>query len=59
MTLTITARLKLELVLREYQEQYGEDFYQALAEILEKLQNEHIEDIDTRGKPNTFSLRWQ
>ena len=56
MTLSITAKLKLELFLREYQEQYGEDFYVALAEILEKLQNE--QDIDSRGRPNAFSLRW-
>lgn len=55
MKISVTAKLKLELVLREYQEQYGEDFYQALAEILEKLQNEQI--IDSRGKPNCFSLR--
>jgi hypothetical protein len=56
--MNITDRLKLELFVREQFASHGEDFYTELAKILEKLNNEYVEDIDTRGKPNTFSLRW-
>jgi len=55
--MTITDRLRLELFLREQLGKHGEAFYTELAKILEKIQNETT-DIDTRGKPNTFSLRW-
>lgn len=53
--MTITDRLRLELFLREQLSKHGDDFYLELAKILEKLQNEQT--IDSRGKPNTFSLR--
>lgn len=56
--MNITDRLKLELFVREQVTRHQDEFYTELAKILEKIQNEHIEDIDTRGKPNTFSLRW-
>jgi hypothetical protein len=57
--MTITDKLKLELFVREQVTRHQDEFYTELARILEKIQNEHVEDIDTRGKPNTFSLRWQ
>jgi hypothetical protein len=54
--MTITEKLKLELLIREHAERHGEDFYTELSKVLEKIQNENTCD-DPRGKP-TFGLRW-
>lgn len=55
--MTITERLKLELIIREHLDKHGDDFYVELAKVLEKIQNENTTDNDPRGKP-TFGLRW-
>lgn len=55
--MNITERLRLELLIREQLHRHGEEFYTELSRILEKIQNEQVEDIDDRGKPNAFSLR--
>ncbi len=54
--MTITDRLRLELWLRENIHKYGDDFYAELARILEKINDEQV-DNDTRGRPNLVSLR--
>lgn len=55
--MTITDRLRLELFVREYLKEHGDEFYTELAKILERIENE---EVDTRGKPGaTFSLRWR
>ena len=38
--MTLTERLKLELVIREHLDQHGEDFYTELERILSKIENE-------------------
>ena len=38
--MTITERLKLELLVREHIDQHGEVFYEELARILDKIQLE-------------------
>ena len=48
--MTITERLKLELIIREHLDKHGDAFYTELANILEKIQNETT--IDLRGRPN-------
>jgi hypothetical protein len=48
--MTLTQRLKLELVIREHIDAHGELFFTELGNILEKIQNEKNID-DPRGKP--------
>ena len=48
--MTLTERLKLELVIREHIDRHGDDFYTELSKVLEKIQNENTID-DNRGKP--------
>ena len=55
--MTLTERLKLELVIREHLDRHGDDFYTELSRVLEKIQNENTID-DHRGKP-TLRVRWQ
>jgi hypothetical protein len=38
--MTLTEKLKLELVIREHLDRHGEDFYTELERILSKLQSE-------------------
>jgi hypothetical protein len=47
---TLTERLKLELLIREHLDAHGDDFYTELSKVLEKIQNENTCD-DNRGKP--------
>ena len=54
--MTLTERLKLELVIREHLDKHGDDFYTELGKVLEKIQNETTID-DHRGKP-TLRVRW-
>jgi len=54
--MTLTERLKLELVIREHLDKHGDDFYTELSRVLEKIQNENTID-DHRGKP-TLRVRW-
>jgi hypothetical protein len=54
--MTLTERLKLELVIREHLDKHGDDFYTELSKVLEKIQNENTTD-DHRGKP-TLRVRW-
>jgi hypothetical protein len=39
--MTITERLRLELVLREAHQKHGDEFFVELAKVLEKIQSEH------------------
>jgi hypothetical protein len=55
--MTITDKLKLELLIRENLDKHGDDFYTELSKVLEKIQNEKTIDNDPRGKP-TFGVRW-
>ena len=55
--MTLTERLKLELVIREHIDRHGDDFYTELSRVLEKIQNENTID-DHRGRP-TLRVRWQ
>lgn len=48
--MTLTERLKLELVIREHLDKHGDEFYTELANILEKIENETTTDL--RGRPN-------
>lgn len=54
--MTITERLKLELIIREHLDKHGDNFYTELSKVLEKIQNENTID-DLRGKPN-IRVRW-
>jgi hypothetical protein len=38
--MTVIQRLKLELVIREHIDQHGDEFYEELARILDKIQLE-------------------
>lgn len=55
--MTLTERLKLEVFIREQIELHGDSFYEELAKILARIDNEHAESVDGRGKPN-FVVRW-
>jgi hypothetical protein len=55
--MTLTERLKLELLIREHLDKHGDDFYTELSKVLEKIQNENTID-DPRGKP-MLRVRWQ
>lgn len=54
--MTLTERLKLELVIRENIDKHGDDFYTELSKVLEKIQDENTID-DHRGKP-CLRVRW-
>lgn len=50
--MTITERLRLELMIREQLHKHGDDFYTELAKILERLQTEnrqHVELVPARS----------
>jgi plasmid maintenance system killer protein len=54
--MNITERLRLEIFIREQHQKYGDEFYNELSRVLEKIQNENTID-DLRGKPN-IRVRW-
>lgn len=50
--MTVTERLRLELMIREQLQRHGDDFYQELARILERLQTDdrqHLELVPARS----------
>jgi len=59
--MNITDRLKLEILIREQLKEHGNEFYNELALILNKLEYERLPKnenvIDLRGKPN-MRVRW-
>lgn len=48
--MTITERLRLEVLIREQISKHGEDFYQELSKILAKIKEEDLEPIPPVGR---------
>jgi len=50
--MTITERLRLEVLIREQLSKHGNEFYTELAQILTKLEFERMPPPDFPGRPN-------
>ena len=55
--MTITERLRLEVLIREQLDRHGNNFYTELAKILTKLEFERLPQPDFPGRPN--HVVWQ